>query len=78
MDAVQYHPTGVAYPEQIVGQLVTEKVRGSGQLVNDKGRRFIFDLETRDTVSAAIIRECQERGTGSDQHGHGRGWLDRR
>lgn len=65
MDAVQYHPTGVAYPEQIVGQLVTEKVRGLGaQLVNDKGRRFIFDLETRDTVSAAIIRECQERGNG--------------
>jgi succinate dehydrogenase / fumarate reductase flavoprotein subunit len=65
MDAVQYHPTGVAYPEQIVGQLVTEKVRGLGaQLVNDKGRRFIFDLETRDTVSAAIIRECHERGNG--------------
>ncbi|OGB93716.1 MAG: fumarate reductase, partial [candidate division NC10 bacterium RBG_16_65_8] len=65
MDAVQYHPTGVAYPEQMVGQLVTEKVRGLGaQLVNDKGRRFIFDLETRDTVSAAIIRECQERGNG--------------
>jgi succinate dehydrogenase / fumarate reductase flavoprotein subunit len=65
MDAVQYHPTGVAYPEQIVGQLVTEKVRGLGaQLVNDKGRRFIFDLETRDAVSAAIIRECQERGNG--------------
>jgi succinate dehydrogenase / fumarate reductase flavoprotein subunit len=65
MDAVQYHPTGVAYPEQIVGQLVTEKVRGLGaQLVNDKGRRFIFDLETRDAVSAAIIRECHERGNG--------------
>ena len=65
MDAIQYHPTGVAYPEQIVGQLVTEKVRGLGaQLVNDQGRRFIFDLETRDTVSAAIIRECQERGHG--------------
>ena len=65
MDAVQYHPTGVAYPEQIVGQLVTEKVRGLGaQLVNDKGGRFIFDLETRDAVSAAIIRECRERGNG--------------
>ncbi|HTU01477.1 MAG TPA: FAD-dependent oxidoreductase, partial [Candidatus Sulfotelmatobacter sp.] len=66
MDAVQYHPTGVAYPEQMLGQLVTEKVRGLGaQLVNDKGERFIFDLETRDTVSAAIIRECQDRGNGA-------------
>ena len=74
MDAIQYHPTGVAYPEQIVGQLVTEKVRGLGaQLVNVEGRRFIFDLETRDTVSAAIIRECQERGEGRpDQYRHGR------
>jgi succinate dehydrogenase / fumarate reductase flavoprotein subunit len=65
MDAVQYHPTGVAYPEQIVGLLVTEKVRGLGaQLVNAEGQRFIYDLETRDTVSAAIIRECGERGKG--------------
>jgi succinate dehydrogenase / fumarate reductase flavoprotein subunit len=65
MDAVQYHPTGVAYPEQIVGLLVTEKVRGLGaQLVNTEGQRFIYDLETRDTVSAAIIRECGERAKG--------------
>ena len=78
MDAVQYHPTGVAYPEQIVGLLVTEKVRGLGaQLVNDLGERFIFELETRDTVSAAIIRECHQRGRGlttnTGMHGL---WLD--
>jgi len=78
MDAVQYHPTGVAYPEQIVGQLVTEKVRGLGaQLVNAKGECFIFDLETRDTVSSAIIRECLERKNGvqtnTGMHGV---WLD--
>lgn len=59
MDTVQYHPTGVAYPEQILGQLVTEKVRGLGaHLVNVEGERFIYELETRDVVSAAIIREC--------------------
>jgi succinate dehydrogenase / fumarate reductase flavoprotein subunit len=28
LHTMQYHPTGVAYPEQILGQLVTEKVRG--------------------------------------------------
>ncbi len=61
MDTVQYHPTGAAYPEQILGQLVTEKVRGLGaHLVNADGERFIYELETRDTVSAAIIRECLE------------------
>ncbi len=65
MDTVQYHPTGAAYPEQIIGQLVTEKVRGLGaHLVNAEGERFIYELETRDVVSAAIIRECTERGKG--------------
>ncbi|MEE9199320.1 MAG: FAD-binding protein [Dehalococcoidia bacterium] len=62
MDTVQYHPTGAAFPEQILGQLVTEKVRGLGaHLVHREGERFIYELETRDTVSAAIIRECSER-----------------
>jgi succinate dehydrogenase / fumarate reductase flavoprotein subunit len=65
MDTVQYHPTGVAFPEQILGQLVTEKVRGLGaHLVNRLGERFVYELETRDAVSAAIIRECGERGLG--------------
>ncbi len=65
IDTMQYHPTGAAYPEQILGQLVTEKVRGLGaQLVNVEGQQFIHPLETRDVESAAIIRECQERGKG--------------
>jgi succinate dehydrogenase / fumarate reductase flavoprotein subunit len=65
MDTIQYHPTGAAYPEQIVGLLITEKCRGLGaQLVNDDGDRFINELETRDAESAAIIRECAERGKG--------------
>ncbi|MEO0081881.1 MAG: FAD-dependent oxidoreductase [candidate division WOR-3 bacterium] len=61
MDTIQYHPTGVAYPEQIVGLLITEKVRGLGaQLVNDQGNRFIYELESRDITASAIIRECRE------------------
>lgn len=65
MNTVQYHPTGVAFPEQILGQLVTEKVRGLGaQLLNVHGKQFINQLETRDLVSAAIIRECTKEGTG--------------
>jgi succinate dehydrogenase / fumarate reductase flavoprotein subunit len=60
MDTMQYHPTGVAYPPQILGQLVTEKVRTLGaQLVNKDGERFIHHLETRDVVASAIIRECR-------------------
>jgi succinate dehydrogenase / fumarate reductase flavoprotein subunit len=65
MDNIQYHPTGAAFPEQIVGLLVTEKCRGLGaQLVNDDGERFIYELETRDVESAAIIKECVERNKG--------------
>jgi len=65
MDNIQYHPTGAAYPEQIVGLLVTEKCRGLGaQLVNNDGNRFIYELETRDVESAAIIKECIERNKG--------------
>ncbi len=65
MDSVQYHPTGTAYPEQNVGLLVTEKVRGlGGQLLNIDGEQFVFPLEPRDVESAAIIRECIGRGKG--------------
>ena len=65
MDNIQYHPTGTAFPEQIVGLLVTEKCRGLGaQLVNNDGDRFIYELETRDVESAAIIKECIERNKG--------------
>jgi len=65
LDSMQYHPTGAAFPEQIVGQLVTEKLRGMGaQLVNVDGEQFIYHLEARDTVAAAIIRECRARGRG--------------
>ncbi|MDO9536029.1 MAG: FAD-dependent oxidoreductase [Bacillota bacterium] len=65
MDAIQYHPTGVAYPSEILGMLVTEKFRGLGaKLVNINGKQFVYHLETRDLQSAAIIRECSERKLG--------------
>jgi succinate dehydrogenase/fumarate reductase flavoprotein subunit len=65
LDTMQYHPTGAAYPEQILGLLVTEKVRGLGaQPVNMRGEQFVYPLEPRDVESAAFIRECQERKLG--------------
>jgi succinate dehydrogenase / fumarate reductase flavoprotein subunit len=78
IDTMQYHPTGAAYPEQILGQLVTEKVRGLGaQVVNVDGEQFVYPLETRDVESAVFIRECVERSkcivTPSGQSGV---WLD--
>ncbi len=65
LDTMQYHPTGAAYPAQIVGLLVTEKVRGLGaQVCNIHGNQFVFPRETRDVESSAIIRECVERNNG--------------
>ncbi len=76
-DTLQYHPTGAAYPEQIFGALVTEKVRSLGaKLINCKGEAFMHPLETRDVSAASIIRECNDRGNGVDT-GNGLGvWLD--
>ena len=76
-ETLQYHPTGVAYPEQIFGALVTEKVRSLGaKLVNVNGDVFMHPLETRDVSAASIIRECTDRGNGVDT-GSGLGvWLD--
>ncbi|MFN2185454.1 MAG: FAD-dependent oxidoreductase, partial [Anaerolineae bacterium] len=65
LDTMQYHPTGAAYPAQIVGLLVTEKVRGLGaQVCNIEGSQFVYPRETRDVEASAIIRECVEVGTG--------------
>jgi succinate dehydrogenase/fumarate reductase flavoprotein subunit len=78
IDTMQYHPTGAAFPEQILGQLVTEKVRGLGaQVCNVEGEQFVYPLETRDVESAAFIRECKERGMGVvTPTGQPAVWLD--
>jgi succinate dehydrogenase/fumarate reductase flavoprotein subunit len=78
IDTMQYHPTGAAYPEQILGQLVTEKVRSLGaQVCNADGEQFVFPLETRDVESAAFIRECLDRKTGvATPSGQVGVWLD--
>jgi len=78
LDATQYHPTGAAWPEQIVGQLCTEKLRGRGaQPVNRLGELFVNPLEPRDVEAAAIIRECYGRELGVTTPTGMRGvWLD--
>ncbi len=76
-DTLQYHPTGAAYPQQIFGALVTEKVRSLGaKLINRDGTVFMHPLETRDVSAASIIRECSDRDNGVDT-GNGKAvWLD--
>jgi len=76
-ETIQYHPTGVAYPSQIFGALVTEKVRSLGaMLVNADGEAFMHPLETRDVAAASIIRECSDRGNGVETPLGSGVWLD--
>jgi succinate dehydrogenase/fumarate reductase flavoprotein subunit len=78
MDSVQYHPTGAAFPEQIAGFLITEKIRGAGgQPLNKLGELFVWPREPRDIESASIIRECLERHNGiQTPSGRWGIWLD--
>ena len=64
-DSVQFHPTGTAWPEQVLGLLISEAVRAQGaQVLNVDGNMFAASLETRDALAAAIIRECGDRDKG--------------
>ena len=78
LESMQYHPTGAAFPEQIVGLLVTEKVRGLGaQPINKNGEQFVYPLEPRDVEAASLIRECSERDNGIvSPTGQPGVWLD--
>ena len=77
-DTIQYHPTGVAFPSQIFGALVTEKVRGLGATpLNIDGEQFVYHLETRDIEASAIINECNVKGKGiATPTGEVGVWLD--
>ncbi|MBS3138112.1 FAD-binding protein [Candidatus Woesearchaeota archaeon] len=72
MEMLQFHPTGMIFPKEAEGILVTEAVRGEGGiLINAKGERFMhrydkerMELSARDIVARAIYLEVQAgRGT---------------
>jgi succinate dehydrogenase / fumarate reductase flavoprotein subunit len=72
MELVQFHPSGMAAPEEWAGTLVTEAVRGEGGILRNKdGERFMqrydpqrMELSTRDRVALAVYTEIMEgRGT---------------
>jgi succinate dehydrogenase / fumarate reductase flavoprotein subunit len=74
MEFVQFHPTGMVFPEESAGTLVTEAVRGEGGVLrNAGGERFMerydperLELSTRDRVALANYTEISEgRGTGN-------------
>ncbi|MGB8034169.1 MAG: FAD-dependent oxidoreductase [Nitrososphaeraceae archaeon] len=80
MEMVQFHPTGMVWPEKAVGTLATEAIRGEGGiLLNSKGERFMknyyperMELGPRDVVARAVYSEIVA-GRGTE---HGGVWLD--
>ena len=74
---LQYHPTGAAFPEQIFGALVTEKVRSLGaKLVNVKGEVFMNPLETRDVTACNRYSGMPSWQPGKLRPGGQGVWLD--
>jgi succinate dehydrogenase / fumarate reductase, flavoprotein subunit len=72
MEMFQFHPTGMLWPKDADGKLVTESVRGEGGiLTNSRGERFMdkydgerMELSARDVVARAIYMEVRAgRGT---------------
>ncbi len=78
LESTQFHPTGAAYPEQIVGLLITEKVRGLGaQVLGRNGEQLCYPLEPRDVEASAIIRCCTSTDNYLETPTSMRGvWLD--
>jgi L-aspartate oxidase len=63
-DALQYHPNGGAWPENMQGYSIPETTRAYGAvLLNADGEEFTDSLGPRDAVSQAIFEEV-ERGKG--------------
>ena len=76
LDSFQYHPTGVAYPPHLAGGLISEAARSAGaKLINGDGERFVDELQPRDVVASAILRECAE-GRGIERDGQLGVFLD--
>src|SRR3954462_11644114 len=64
LDALQYHPNGGAWPENMQGYSIPETTRAYGAvLVNKDGEGFTDSLCPRDQVSQAIFDEV-EKGNG--------------
>jgi succinate dehydrogenase / fumarate reductase, flavoprotein subunit len=80
MELVQFHPTGMVTPDDLVGTLVTEAMRGEGaRLFNAQGERYMsrydskrLELSSRDRVALANYTEIRE-GRGGP---HGGVFLD--
>mgnify|MGYP000783466741 CR=1 FL=1 len=64
LDYVQIHPTGLFSPQPGRTFLISESCRGEGAiLLNAAGERFTDELQPRDVVTEAIVKEEKKFGT---------------
>ncbi|MGH9190501.1 MAG: L-aspartate oxidase [Acidimicrobiales bacterium] len=69
LEFVQFHPTALHHP-QVPRPLLSEALRGHGALLrDDRGERFVDELQPRDVVARAMTRRMLE-------HGVDHLWLD--
>jgi succinate dehydrogenase / fumarate reductase flavoprotein subunit/L-aspartate oxidase len=77
LDALQYHPNGGAWPQNMQGYSIPETTRAYGAVLrNADGREFTDSLGPRDAVSQSIVDEV-EAGRGVETpDGRPAVWLD--
>lgn len=64
LDYVQIHPTSLYQKEAGRSFLISESTRGEGAiLLNSKKERFVDELQPRDVVSQAILKEMKKEGS---------------
>lgn len=77
LDALQYHPTGGAWPAGVRGYSIPETARAYGAtLLNAARERFVDELAPRDVVADAILRELDEGRGVTAPDGRSAVWLD--
>jgi L-aspartate oxidase len=77
LDALQYHPNGGAWPENMQGYSIPETTRAYGAvLLNSDGEEFTDSLGPRDEVSQAIFDEVEQGKGVATPDGRPAVWLD--
>jgi L-aspartate oxidase len=77
LDALQYHPNGGLWPENMRGYSIPETTRAYGAvLLNADGEEFTDSLGPRDEVSQAIVEEVAKGKGAETPDGRAAVWLD--
>jgi L-aspartate oxidase len=79
LDALQYHPNGGAWPENMQGYSIPETTRAYGAVLrNADGEEFTDSLGPRDAVAQAIVDEVAAGRGVATPDGRPAVWLDTR